>query len=140
MAKDKRAIGPHKRIGNAAGTSHRNSRPIKRQRKPMIFRAECLDQIDTVAPAKLPKMKRGDRIKTPRHCERHDSCADFLSLAENVTAWVTSEPRLMPMGVQPVHLETGAVFLTAPAAATFQEKEVHFAACGWAASPRFSTI
>src|SRR5438270_12020284 len=113
MAKDKRAIGPHNRIGNAAGTCHRNSRPIKRQRKPMIFRAECLDQIDTVTPAKSPEMKRGDRIKTPRHRERHNSCADFLSLAENMTPWVTSEPCLVTVGVQPVHLERSAIFLDA---------------------------
>src|SRR6266576_1084352 len=140
MAKDKRAIGPHNRIGNAAGTCHRNSRPIQRQRKPMIFRAECLDQIDAVAPAKLPKMKRGDRIKTPRHCERYNSCADFLSLSEDMTVWITSKPRFMAMRVQPVHLETGAIFLAAPATATFEKKKVHFAACGCAASPRFSTI
>src|SRR5205823_1951037 len=140
MAKDKRAIGASNRIRNAAGTCHRNSRPIQRQGKPMIFRAECLDQSDAVPSAKLPEMKRGERIKTPRHSERHNSCADFLSLAENLAAWVTSEPRLVPMAVQPVHFETGAVFLPTPAAATFEEKKFHLAACGCAASPRFSTI
>jgi hypothetical protein len=43
----------------------------------------------------------------------------------NLTIRITDKPCLMPVGVQPVDLETRAVFLAAPAAAALDVENVH---------------
>ena len=43
----------------------------------------------------------------------------------NLTAWVADQPRLMPMCIEPVNLETGAILLAAPATATLYVENVH---------------
>ena len=43
----------------------------------------------------------------------------------HLTIWVADEPCLMPMSIQPIDLETGAVFLAAPAVAALYIENVH---------------
>ena len=42
-----------------------------------------------------------------------------------VTTRIADEPCLMPVSIQPVDLETGAIFLAAPAAAALYVENVH---------------
>jgi len=65
----------------------------------------------------------------------------------NLTAWIADQPRLMAMRIQPVNLQTGAILLAAPAAATLYVENVHVesmtcAVTGtvYAAAARFSRM
>ncbi len=43
----------------------------------------------------------------------------------NLTVWVADEPRLVPMSVQPIYFEAGAILLAAPAAAALYVENIH---------------
>src|SRR5262249_19288544 len=60
---------------------------------------------------------------TERH--RHKSGTEFQGLGVHLTIWIANKPRLMSVSVQPIDLETGAIFLAAPAAAALYVENVH---------------
>src|SRR5438874_13281686 len=104
----------------------------------MIFRAETFHQVDPMLPAKSPETKRNQRIDPFGQGKRDKAGADFTRLRENFTLGMATEPGLVAMSVQPVYLETGPVFLSAPAPAAFQKKKFHEDVSDCADSPRFS--
>jgi hypothetical protein len=59
---------------------------------------------------------------------------------------IADKPCLMPMSIQPVDLETGAILLAAPAAAALDVENVHVESAGtavtsvYAAALRFSRM
>ena len=63
-----------------------------------------------------------------------------------LTTRIADEPCLMPVSIQPVDLETGAIFLAAPAAAALYVENVHVESAGtavtsiYAAALRFSRM
>jgi hypothetical protein len=65
----------------------------------------------------------------------------------NLTAWIADQPRLMPVRIQPVNLQTGSILLAAPAAATLNVENIHVglvaltcARTAYAVAPRFSRM
>ena len=62
--------------------------------------------------------------------ERHsDNASTELGRFElDLTTWIADQPCLMPVRIQPVDLEAGAILLAAPAATALYVKNIHV---GW---------
>ena len=43
----------------------------------------------------------------------------------HLTAWITDEPRLMPVRIKPINLQTSSILLAAPTAAALYVQNVH---------------
>ena len=43
----------------------------------------------------------------------------------HLTAWITGEPRLMPVRIKPINLQTSSILLAAPTAAALYVQNVH---------------
>src|SRR5206468_6421313 len=112
-------------ISDTARTTQRNAAKIERQTNPMILRTVSFDHVNLVSAAKSPETPGTQQVNAgpERHC--YQPCAEFRGLGVNLTAWIADQPRLMPMRIQPVNLQTSTILLAAPAAATLYVENIH---------------
>jgi hypothetical protein len=101
----------------------------------VIFRAVGFEQIDPVSPAKSPKPPRARQVNATTERHWHKASAKFQSFRVHLTIWITDEPCLMPISIQPINFETRAILLAAPAAAALYVENVHVESATTAVTP-----